>query len=213
MILQNLPSGERNPAWVAARRGHLGASQISKMLIGPKGGRAARDQLAKELAAERLVGYAVNRINPEWPDIARGLAEEPLALAEYEAARGVWLDPAAWVEHPSIFGAGSTPDSFVAREGLVQVKSRRLHIFIDEATKPDIDKGVIDQIDWELACCPWAEWSDYVCYCSEMPQGKRMKIKRRMRDAERIAFLEDEVRKFLGEVDAMFELISTMELA
>jgi hypothetical protein len=212
MILQCLSDGSISPAWVAARRGHLGGSQIADMLIGPKGGRAARDKLAMSLAAERLTGYAVNRINPEWPDIARGLAEEPIAIAEYEALRGVWTEPAAWVEHPGIALTGATPDAFIGREGLAQVKSRKIEIWLNEVTRDDIPSDVLCQMDWELACCPWAQWSDYLCYCSEMPEGKRLKVKRRERDNDRIAYLEEEVRKFLAEVEMMFERISTMEL-
>ena len=64
-------------------------------------------------------------LNPENEDVKRGNFNEPLALAEYEEIRGCILQPAAWVEHPVIFGAGATPDSFVNHNGLAQVKSPR----------------------------------------------------------------------------------------
>lgn len=218
-VLQNLPTGELNPAWVAARRGFLSASRIAEILKNGRGGKPSETRLsyAKQLAAERLTGVACSHVSPNNPDIRRGIESEGPALAMYEVKRGVFLDPPAWRTHPTIEHAGATPDAGIPGEGLAQVKSPRpdkmlsLIMAIKETGETPAD--YVPQLDWELAVCPWAKWNDLVLVNLDMPEGKQIYIHRHNRDAERIAMIEEQAIAFLAEVEAIFETVSTMEFS
>lgn len=214
MILQNLPDGTINPQWVRERIGKLGASSIADILKSGRGGKPSetRLSLAKRLAAERLTDAAMNNVNPNNPDIRRGLDFEPMALAEYEVRKGVMLEPPAWIPHPRIENAGSTPDGRLD-DGLVQVKIPRADKYVSLVLAGDFPAEYEAQMSWEMACCPWAEFNDLALYSPDMPDGKRLWVKRLERDDSRIAELEEHVTAFMAEVEHIFSVVSEMEFA
>lgn len=215
MIRQTLPDGSINPEWVVARRGCLGASSIGLIL---KAGKkkdepsATRRSLATKLAAEGWAQMAMDNINPENEDIARGMRNEGPALAEYEAIKGVIVRPAAWVEHPKFrpsengFGAGATPDAFVGADGLAQVKSPRPLKMVTLMRDGTVPAEYVDQLDWELAVTG-RQWNDLVLYNPELPPGRHIWIRRHYRNDDRVAYLEEQVALFVAEVEAMFQML------
>lgn len=214
MTLQRLADGSLNPAWVACRRGMLGASRVADILRAGKGGKPSetRKTLAKQLAAERYAGHSCNNVNPNNPDIMRGNEMEPIALAEYESKRGTFLLPPQWINHPTLFGSGCTPDGITSEGGLVQVKAPRLDNFVSMVLEGEVPKDYRAQLTWEQAVTK-APWSDLVLYCREMPEAKRMWIKRFTATDEEIAEMEEQVRLFLMEVEAYFDALTKMEFA
>ena len=208
MTRQTLPDGTINPAWVAARRGCLGASAISEILKKGRGGKPSetRISLAKKLAAERWAGVSMDNINPENEDIARGLRNEAPALVEYEAIKGEILSPAEWIEHPKIEGAGATPDAFTHHGGLVQVKSPRPLKMVNLMLGGEVPSEYRDQLDWELAVTG-RQWNDLILYNPDLPNGRHIWIRRHYRDDSRIRFLEEQVTAFMDEVDAYFQAL------
>lgn len=215
MVLQNLPDGTLNPAWVAARRGHLGASSISDILKeGRKKGEPSqtRMSLAAKLAAERWTSMAMDNLDPNNEDVARGNRVESIALGEYEIIRGCLIRPAAWIEHPTIFGAGATPDAFVDHDGLAQVKSPRPLKMVNMMRAGVIPAEYVDQLDWELAVTG-RQWNDLVLFNPDLPPGKHIWIRRHYRNEDRVSFLCAEVEKFMAEVEACFESLCEIEFA
>lgn len=213
MVRQHLPDGTLNPSWVAARRGCLGASSIADILKeGRKKGEPSqtRRTLAAKLAAERWTSMAMDNLDPNNPDVARGNNVESYALAEYEVLRGCLVGPAAWVEHPRLFGAGATPDSFVDHDGLAQVKSPRPLKMTGLMLAGKIPDEYVDQLDWELAVTG-RQWNDLILYNPDLPQGKHIWIRRHHRSDERVAQLESEVERFLGEVEDFFDALCKIE--
>lgn len=208
MTRQTLPDGSINPAWVAARRGCLGASTISQILKGGRGGKPSetRRSLAKKLAAERWAGISMDNLSPENEDIQRGLRNEKPALVEYEAITGTILRPAEWIEHPRIEGCGCTPDAFAPPSGLVQVKSPRPLKMVMLMMEGEVPAEYIDQLDWEMAVTG-TEWNDLVLFNPELPQGRDFWKRRRHRDESRIQYLEEQAALFMEEVDAMFQML------
>lgn len=226
MTIQKLPNGETNPAWVRERQSKVGASVMCEIFKDcahdeipvaktgrkkdePSEGRAT---LAKKLAAERLTGYSVNNVNPNNPDIKRGNDLEPVALAAYEIRYGVFLSHARWVDHPEIENSGCTADAFHPEGGLVQVKAPRLDNYVRHAMGGVIPAEWIVQLIWEQAVTR-APWTDFVMYCGEMPEGKKQWVKRFAASNEQIEAMESEVKKFVAEVEHIFETISRMEFA
>lgn len=213
MVRQHLPDGSLNPAWVVARRGCLGASSIADILKeGRKKGEPSqtRMSLAAKLAAERWASMAMDNLDPNNEDVARGNRVESYALAEYEVLRGCIVDPAAWIEHPRIFGAGATPDAFVNHDGLAQVKSPRPLKMTNLMRAGVIPAEYVDQLDWELAVTG-RQWNDLILYNPDLPNGKHIWIRRHHRNDEKIARLESEAEKFLAEVEACFDDLCKIE--
>ena len=222
MTVQRLPDGSLNPQWIKERQGKLGASKID-CILDPKTGEAKRGKkegepsamrmtLAKQLAAERYAGHSCGYVNPNDPDIRRGNELEPVALAAYELKRGVFLSPAAWVEHPELPNSGATPDGFHPEGGLIQIKAPRLDNFVNHVMANEIPKDYLGQLVWEQAVTR-APWSDLVLYCEEMPEGKKMWVKRYSAPNDLIAAYEVQVEAFLKEVDYIFTILSEMEFA
>lgn len=213
MTIQHLPDGSINPAWVAVRRGCLGASTISDIL---KEGRKKREpsqtraSLAAKLAAERWASVAMDNLDPNNEDIARGNFVESIALKEYEALRNCLISPAEWIEHPRIFGSGATPDAFVNSDGLAQVKSPRPLKMINMMRVGCVPQEYVAQLDWELAVTG-RHWNDLILFNPDLPQGKHIWIRRHYRNEERVLALESEVTKFMKEVEEVFEALCRIE--
>lgn len=161
-------------------------------------------------AAERWASMAMDNLDPNNEDVARGNRVESYALAEYEVLRGCIVDPAAWIEHPRIFGAGATPDAFVNHDGLAQVKSPRPLKMTNLMRAGVIPTEYVDQLDWELAVTG-RQWNDLILYNPDLPNGKHIWIRRHYRNDEKIARLESEAEKFLAEVEACFDELCKIE--
>jgi hypothetical protein len=222
MTIQRLPDGSLNPQWVKDRQGKLGASKID-CILDPRTGDAKegrkkgepsemRKTLAKQLAAERYAGHSCGYVNPNNPDIKRGNDMEPVAIAEYELKRGIFMRPAMWVEHPELPFSGSTPDGFAPDGGLVQVKAPRLDNYVALVLGEEIPTDYLAQLVWEQAVTR-APYSDLILFCDEMPEGKKMWIKRYEAPNNLIEAYEEQVALFLQEVERIFDILSTTEFA
>ncbi len=220
MTIQHLPDGSLNPAWVKERQGKLGASTIDHILdaltgeakSGRKKGEPSqmRVTLAKRLAAERFAGHSCSYVNPNDPDIARGNDMEPIALAAYEARHGVFLDPAQWIEHPELPFSGCTPDGILRGEGLVQIKAPRLAKFTSIVLDNAIPEEYIGQLTWEQAVTS-LPWTDFALYCDDMPEGKKLWVKRYSAPNELLVKYEEQARLFLAEVEAFFDVLTSTD--
>jgi hypothetical protein len=62
------------------------------------------------------------------------------------------------------------------------------------------DGKYVKQIQWQLGCTG-RTWCDFVSFDPRMPEDLRLFIKRVERDDKLIADLEEEVRKFLTELE------------
>jgi hypothetical protein len=62
-------------------------------------------------------------------------------------------------------------------------------------------------MQWQMACTG-RKWCDFVSYDPRMPEQMQLFIKRIERDDEAVKLLEDEVKKFLAELN---EKLATLE--
>ena len=103
---------QRTEEWFAARLGKVTASRVADVMAKTKTGySASRDNYMAQLVVERITGEkAESFINAamQW-----GTDQEPFARAAYEAAAGVLVDELGFVPHPTIEGAGASPDGLV----------------------------------------------------------------------------------------------------
>jgi putative phage-type endonuclease len=150
-----------------------------------------------DLIVERLTGQKASSFSNaamEW-----GTEQEPNARAAYSARTGELVEEVGFIDHPAIPMSGASPDGLV-REGCVEFKcgNTATHLEYLLAGKPP--EKYVTQMQWQMACTR-RPWCDFVSYDPRLSEHLQMLIVRVPRDDKRIAELEDEVRKFLVEVD------------
>lgn len=193
MILQS------DPAWAAARVGHVTASRMADMLAKTKSGwGASRANYAAELVAERLTGAAGERyVNSamQW-----GLDTEAAARTAYEFRIDQAVGPAAFLKHPRVAWAGASPDGFVGDVGLVEFKCPNTATHIDTLLIGSVPEKYRWQMQWQMACAG-REWCDFVSFDPRLPENMRLFVRRFERDSETVAMLERETMQFVGEIE------------
>jgi len=199
---------QRTDDWFAARLGKVTASRVADVVAKTKSGySASRDNYMADLIVERLTGQKAAGFSSaamEW-----GVEQEPLARAAYSARTGELVEEVGFIDHPAIAMSGASPDGLVA--GCVEFKcpNTATHLEYLLAGKPP--EKYVTQMQWQMACTN-RPWCDFVSYDSRLPEHLQMLIVRVPRDDKRIAELEDEVRKFLAELDEKVTKLKELKL-
>jgi hypothetical protein len=105
------------------------------------------------------------------------------------------------VPHPTIEGAGASPDGLVGDDGLVEIKCPNSAGMIEALLTQTVPGKYNTQMQMQMACTG-RQWCDYVVFDPRMPQKAQLFIHRVERDDNWIDETEKEVVKFLAEVDA-----------
>lgn len=190
---------QQTPEWFAARLGKATGSRISDIVAKTKTGYAAsREDYMFQLVVERLTG--INTVTFSSPAMQWGVEQEEYARAAYEAHMGVLVDQVGSIDHPRIAMSSASPDGLVSTDGAVEIKcpmtKNHLNMFLGEP----IAKAYRDQMQWQMAVTG-RKWVDYVSFDPRCPAGLQLFIQTVERDDKYIAELENEVSKFLLEVD------------
>lgn len=218
--LEALPN---TPQWVAARRGCLTASRMAEVVVRKavrikKNGEPYKDSgeytakrmaYARDIVAERVAGFAKNHFVSD--AMQWGIDQEPNAAEAYEAETGVICGPAGYYLHDTIEHFGATPDRLVGRDGLVQFKCPETHNYIKWVLEDEVPEQHKPQMLVELAVMR-RKWNDFVAFDPRVQSGPQIFIRRFEPTAEEIEAVEAEARKFLTEVEAMFQLFTTGSL-
>lgn len=199
-IWQDAASADQGSSvWHQARLGCVTASRIAEVVARTKSGYgAARQTYMRQLLAERLTGLVAEvYINAamRW-----GTDMEPDAVAAYEEATGVATELVGFLSHPAIAYAGASPDRLVGDEGLLEVKCPASATHIDTLLSGEVPERYVLQMQWQMACSGRA-WCDFVSFDPRMPEDYAFFVTRVRRDEECIAWLEDETRRFIGEIE------------
>lgn len=199
-IWQDAASADQGSSvWHQARLGCVTASRIAEVVARTKSGYgAARQTYMRQLLAERLTGLVAEvYINAamRW-----GTDMEPDAVAAYEEATGVATELVGFLSHPAIAYAGASPDRLVGDEGLLEVKCPASATHIDTLLSGEVPERYVLQMQWQMACSGRA-WCDFVSFDPRMPEDYSFFVTRVRRDEECIAWLEDETRRFIGEIE------------
>lgn len=187
--------------WLAARVGKATASRMSDLTAKTKTGwGAARGRYMIDLIGERLTGIPT----PSYTTQAMqwGIEQEPAARAAYEFLTDATVDPAGFVDHPTIPMSGASPDGLADKDGLVEIKCPGTAAHIDTLLRRAVPADYLPQITWQLACTGRA-WCDFISFDPRLPENLRLCVIRVERDAKAISDLEAAVVVFLGELDAM----------
>lgn len=190
---------QRSSEWHQARLGKLTASRIADATARTKSGYgASRANLMADLVCERLTGVPADRyINGA---MQHGIDTEPEARAAYEFELGVTVQEVGFIDHPSIDMAGASPDGFVNRDGLLEIKCPQSAQHIETLLTKQIPEKYVKQMQWQMACTGRV-WCDYCTHDPKMPPELQTWVLRVLRDEKMIAELEKEARLFLAELD------------
>lgn len=185
-------------AWLAARAGSLGASQVADALATTKSGwGASRATVRAQLVRERLTGKPTETFCSA--AMQRGKDLEPQARAMYAFQTGHDVTEIAIVRHPSIEGSHCSPDGLCGETGMLEIKccGDARHFEILEGDEPEA--RYVKQCLWQMATTGRA-WVDLAYFNPDWPAEMQLAIRRIERDDKAISEMEAEVRKFLAEV-------------
>jgi hypothetical protein len=199
---------QRSEAWRQARCGRLTGSRAKDMLATIKSGEAAaRRDLRMQLIAERLTGVPQESgyVNA---DMQWGVDHEAEAITAYEAETGVLVTPIGFCEHDAVM-AGTSPDGFVGRDGLLSVKCPRTanHLrYIRDGVEPSEHAAQNTHELWLTG----RAWLDFVSYDPRLPDRLQLLTIRVTRTPDQLADYEKKVVAFLREVETELNAIRTL---
>jgi len=186
-------------AWFNIRIGKVTASRVADVLAKTKTGYSTtRDNYMAQLVCERLTGQKGESFTNA--AMQHGTETEPLARAAYEARYDVLVDEVGFVPHPSIIMAGASPDGLVGDEGLLEIKAPNTATHIETLLSESVPNKYYTQMQFQIACTG-RKWCDFVSFDNRLPTKLQMFVKRVPRDDMYIKLIEDEIVKFLNELD------------
>ena len=201
---------QRTDEWFEARLGKVTASRIYDVLSKTKSGYSAtRKNYMAQLLCERLTGNREESFKTA--AMQRGNNIEPKARARYMLETGELVEETGFINHPTINMSGASPDGLVGEDGLIEIKcpntATHLEFLRTKTPKPEY----LLQMLWQMACTG-RKWCDFVSYDDRLPEHLSFQMVRINRDDERIQEIEEEVQKFLHELDEQIaELDIVME--
>ena len=187
--------------WHKARLGHITASHISDVMAKGKGKEESvtRYNYKVKLVAERMTGESVSdgytSASMEW-----GVEQEQFACMAYEAHQETFLTRTGFWLHPTVDWLGVSPDRLVGDGGLVEVKCPNTSTHVQYLINQEVPIKYYNQMQCQLWVTNRA-WCDFVSYDPRLPVRKQLLIIRVNRDEKLIALMQEEVHKFLGEVE------------
>lgn len=191
--------------WKKARYGNVSASRIADMLATTKNGESAsRANYRAQLVAERMTGTSEDSFTSA--AMAWGIETEPLARASYEIIFDVTVDEIGYIIHPEIPKSGASPDGIIGKNGLLEIKCPNTATHIKYLLAGVPPSQYIPQMAWQIACTK-REWCDFVSFDPRMDREDQLFCIRYVPESGYIDFLENEVKKFNAEIDAMIESI------
>ena len=196
---------QRTDEWFAARLGKVTASRIGDIMAKTKSGYgAARKNYMAQLLCERLTGMREETFVSA--AMQRGTDLEAKARATYILTNGDLVEEIGFVEHPNIEMSGASPDGLVNDDGLIEIKcpNTATHLEFIRTKKPKSE--YILQMQWQMACTG-RSWCDFVSYDDRLPEKFAFYSIRLKRDDDLIKEIEDEVQKFLDELNGTIQIL------
>jgi putative phage-type endonuclease len=185
--------------WFQTRLGKATASRIKDVIAKTKSGPAAtRANYLTELVIERITGVKEEGFTNGF--MAWGTDQEPEARRRYESEKGILVQEIGFVDHPTIPMSGASPDGLVGSEGILEIKCPSTKTHIETLLADKIPPQYVAQVQWQMACTQRA-WCDFVSFDPRMPESAQFFCVRVNADPDYIKTLEEEVVKFLSEVE------------
>jgi len=203
---------QHSNAWWQARLGNCTGSRVAdalSMLKRASNGRVAGDSSQARL--DYMLELALGRITGIVPEhfvtaaMEWGIENEKFAVAAYEVVSGNETSRVGIAAHPRIERFLASPDRYVNHDGVLEVKAPNSTTHIAYLKAGVIPSEYEYQCMAELACSG-REYLDFVSFDPRFPVKLQVFIAPRMYHsewAEKIAIMEDGVRKFLAETETL----------
>lgn len=190
-------------AWRLERVGKVTASRIADLLATTKSGwSASRTTYANELFAERMTGLPLDR-RFDTPEMRWGRETESQARAVYVFERDVEVKEVGFIAHPRLANAGASPDGLIGNDetgGVLEIKALSTHNHLEILETKKIPLRYVHQMYWQGACTQ-RRWGHFVCFDPRLEEPFQLFVQRIEFDPEVTAAMENEVIKFLAEID------------
>jgi len=187
--------------WLSLRAGKLTSSNLGKIMAnyGKAFGDPAK-KLAATIAAQQL-GAALESNSFSNEHTERGHEQEPLARMMYE--NETFCD----VTNGGFFSSdfvGCSPDGLVSDCGLIEIKSVITHVHYANIKRQAVDPAYKWQCIGNLKFTG-REWLDFISYCQEFPEGKKLFIWRIRKEelAEEFHMIDIRIAEFKKLVNEM----------
>jgi len=198
----NIEQGSES--WLRIRLGKVTASRVADVLAKTKTGvSASRGNYLIELALQRVTGV----IEPSYTNDAMqwGKDNEQTARTAFEVAHNVFVDQVAFVDHPTIKDFGCSPDGVIG-DSLLELKCPYQSAVHWSYFKDGCPSKYYTQIQAQMSCTG-AKSVWFVSFDPRMPPRSQLYIEEVMREEEFIKKMEEEVLKFLNEVEVEMQLM------
>lgn len=195
-------------AWLAARVGKLTASRMAAAVGKRRDGKpsAARQDLMRDLLAERLTGFATEHFVSD--AMRWGTEHEPIAMAALEERLGEMIRPCGLFDHPRIDSFAATPDGLRGAHGVVEIKcpSTPKHIeYLRAGVVPDAYRP---QVLAQLACTGRTHVT-FASFDPRMPSHRQLVVVEWEPDRAEVEAIEAAAAEFLDELEAEFQFIAS----
>lgn len=193
---------QRTSNWFAERWGRATASRFADIMAVGRNGQplATRKNYLAELVIERLTAPPEEDTGFKSSAMEWGIEQEPVAMLAYELETGNQVQSAFFEKHPTL-EAGASPDGYVDKDGLIEIKCPNSATHLDTLKSKEIPKQYYAQVQGQL----WItgrKWCDFISYDPRFPVNAQMFVTRIKRDEKFIKELEEAVAEFLEEVTA-----------
>ena len=200
---------QRTDAWHQVRCGRVTASRVADIIAKTKSGpSASRENYLAQLVCERMTGKPAESYSNA--AMLHGTETEPFARAAYESTNDVLVEEVGFVVHPSIEGAGASPDGLVGLFGLVEIKCPNTATHIQTLLDQKVPEKYNTQMQWQMACTT-RQWCDFVSFDPRMDEGLQLFIKRVEYDPIYVSQLEKEVIFFLMDVEEKINKLNKLK--
>ena len=195
--------------WFAMRAGKLTSSKLGVIManLGKAFGEPAK-KYAVNIAIEQITG---NPIPSDYTNdhMQRGHEQEPLARMLYEEETFCDVSNGGFYESDFI---GCSPDGLVYDDGLIEIKSVITSVHYANVKRQSVDPAYKWQCIGNLKFTS-REWIDFISYCSDFPEDKKLYTHRLLKDnlTEEFKALDDRIDQFRKLVDDTRALIISSE--
>lgn len=203
---------QRTDAWYQARLGKVTASRLADVMAKTKSGYAAsRQNYMAELICQRLTGKPEEGFTNA--AMMRGTELEPVAremyaLNEFDAV----ISEVGLIDHPTIAGFAASPDGLVNDDGLIEIKCPNTWTHLQTLKTGVPKRQYLLQMHAQMMCTG-RKWCDFVSFDDRLPPELAY-FKTRINFDEVLAEeIEQEVVKFLTELEAEIQNITHQESA
>jgi putative phage-type endonuclease len=198
---------QRTEAWFADRLGKVTASRVADVIAKTKSGYSAtRANYMAQLICERLTGKQAESYTNS--DMERGVELEPIARAMYEMHTDLTVSEVGFILHPKIDMTGASPDGLVD-DGLIEIKCPRSGSHLEYVLAGVVPEKYKPQMAWQCLCTE-RNWCDFVSYNQDFPEHLQLFVVRFTPDKEYLNMLQDEVKKFLNELESKLKQLEKL---